>query len=153
HAGYPDGIKKEPIELANELRAESLVIHPLRRRLMIEFGGAPIGDMEYRIEARICEIAVRIGDVAYQGMGIGTQALVMLIEYLFDQRDMEKIVLVTILENSRARHVYEKLGFVPLAVNRDSWIDQRGKRRTSVDYELSRAGFEAVRKAMKHNEK
>ncbi len=153
HAGFPDGIRKDPLELAEELRQEAERIHPLRRRLVIEFGGAPIGEMNYRIEARVAEIGVKICDVAYQGMGIGTQAIVMLVEYLFDQREMEKIILDTMLENIRAQHVYEKIGFVKLAVNKDCWTDQRGRKRTSVDYELSRAGFEAVRKAMKHAEK
>ncbi|MFA5006771.1 MAG: GNAT family protein [Candidatus Izemoplasmatales bacterium] len=152
HAGYPDGIRKDPLELAAELRAESALIQPLRRRLMIEFGGVPIGEMNYRIEAKVAEIGVKICDFSYHGMGIGPQALVVLIEYLFDQRDLEKIVLDTMIENVRAQHVYEKLGFRKLAVNKDCWTDQRGRKRTSVDYELSRTAFEAVRRAMRLNE-
>jgi len=153
HAGFPDGIKTDPVKLGEELRAETETINPLRRRLMIEFGGVPIGEMSYRIEARVAEIGVKICDFAYHGMGIGPQAIVILIEYLFDQREMEKIVLDTMIENVRAQHVYEKLGFVRLAVNRDCWTDQRGRKRTSVDYELSRGAFDAVRRAMKHTER
>ena len=48
----------------------------------------------------------------------------------------EKIVLDTNLNNKRAQHVYESLGFRKLRVNMDSWKDQLGRWQSSVDYEL-----------------
>ena len=141
HAGFPDGIPTDPIKLGAELRAESELIQPLRRRLIIEFGAAPIGEMSYRIEAKVAEIGIKICDFSYHGMGIGPLALTLLIEYLFEQRNMEKIVLDTMIENVRAQHVYERLGFVRLGVNKDCWTDQKGRKRTSIDYELAKAGF------------
>lgn len=47
-----------------------------------------------------------------------------------------KIVLDTDLNNLRAQHVYELLGFDRVRVNEDAWTDQLGNKRSSVDYEL-----------------
>ncbi len=48
------------------------------------------------------------------------------------------IKLDTNLENKRAQHVYEELGFRRIRVNIDSWKDQLGRDQSSVDYELKR---------------
>ena len=52
-----------------------------------------------------------------------------------------KIVLDTDLENLRAQHVYERLGFRRLRINSGSWRDQLGQVRSSVDYELAPEDF------------
>jgi ribosomal protein S18 acetylase RimI-like enzyme len=51
---------------------------------------------------------------------------------------IKKIVLDTNLKNTRAQHVYEKLGFRKMRVNVDSWQDQLGQWQSTVDYELVR---------------
>lgn len=60
----------------------------------------------------------------------------MLIGQLFAM-GYQKIVLDTNLANTRAQHVYEKLGFKKVRVNVDAWKDQLGQWQSSVDYELS----------------
>lgn len=50
----------------------------------------------------------------------------------------ETIVLDTNLKNTRAQHVYEKIGFQKIAVHYDSWIDQRGQPQSSVDYAMKK---------------
>ena len=62
------------------------------------------------------------------------------------ERGYEKIVLDTNLQNKRAQHVYESLGFRKLRVNIDSWKDQLGNRQSSVDYELLPGDFVDHRK-------
>ena len=47
-----------------------------------------------------------------------------------------RITLNTMLENQRAQHVYEKLGFVKTGVRENCWRDQTGKLRNAVDYQL-----------------
>ena len=57
----------------------------------------------------------------------------MLIKELFAE-GYTKIQLDTDLENKRAQHVYEKIGFQKVSINEHSWIDQLGNDRSSVSY-------------------
>ena len=50
-------------------------------------------------------------------------------------------MLDTDLENRRAQHVYELLGFRRTGIRRDCWQDQLGRPRSAVDYELRPEGF------------
>mgnify|MGYP001315926446 FL=1 len=72
----------------------------------------------------------------------------MLFEFLFTDENInskfpiEKIAWDTMLENTRAQHVYEnKIGARRVGVRKDGWKDQTGKWRTVVDYELSKEDF------------
>ena len=56
---------------------------------------------------------------------------------------MGKFILDTDLENERAQHVYEQLGFKKVRVNIDSWVNQLGEKRSSVDDELKRKHFKS----------
>lgn len=60
----------------------------------------------------------------------------MLCRDLFANRGIARITLNIMLENQRAQHVYEKLGFVKTGVRENCWRDQTGKLRTAVDYQL-----------------
>ena len=61
----------------------------------------------------------------------------MLIGYLFDHEGYEKIILDTNVKNTRAQHVYEKLGFKKVRTRIDAWKDQHGELQSSIDYELT----------------
>lgn len=65
----------------------------------------------------------------------------MLITSLFNDLGYQKVVLDTNLENTRAQHVYEQLGFIKLRVNENSWTNQIGELQSSVDYELDQKNF------------
>lgn len=65
----------------------------------------------------------------------------MLINDLFKDLGYKKIVLDTNLNNLRAQHVYEKLGFQKLRVNVDAWKNQLGELQSSIDYELEEKDF------------
>ncbi len=66
--------------------------------------------------------------------------LSLLIRELF-RCGFEKIVLDTNLNNTRAQHVYEELGFKRVRVRRDCWRDQAGVLQSAVDYEMGTAVF------------
>jgi RimJ/RimL family protein N-acetyltransferase len=53
----------------------------------------------------------------------------------------KKIILDTNVKNTRAQHVYEKLGFKKLRVNENAWKDQLGEYQASIDYELNKVDF------------
>lgn len=137
HAGFPNGINTNIDELMDQLRNEK----DTARRLIIEIDSNRVGEMCYRTKANVAEIGIKICDFFYQEKSYGTQALKMLIRYLFDNMKVQKIILDTNLNNTRAQHVYEKIGFRKLAVQMNSWKNQLGVLQSSVDYELIKEDF------------
>ena len=132
HAGFPNGLGTTEEEVAEDIGTGALII---------EEAGKPIGEANYRIvDDKVAEIGIKICVFDCQNRGIGKIVLSMLIRYLFDN-GFDKIVLDTNLENKRAQHVYESLGFRKVHVNIDSWTDQVGKLQSSVDYELVEKDF------------
>ncbi len=77
-------------------------------------GSVPIGFFGANwIEAhhRLAEIGYVIGEPAYWSRGYGTDAVLLLIEYLFDWLDLHKICLDTMGINARMVRQMEKIGF------------------------------------------
>lgn len=138
HAGFPKGLGTTEEKVAAGLRTDS---DNTRRRLILLWKDTPIGEMCYKNMGHgSADIGIKICESAYQEQGIGRVALSMLIKELFSM-GYSKIILDTNPKNTRARHVYEKLGFRELRVNVDSWKNQLGKLESSVDYELTAADF------------
>ncbi|MCL2201527.1 MAG: GNAT family N-acetyltransferase [Oscillospiraceae bacterium] len=136
HAGYPNGLAITDEEIAEDLLMDT---DETRRRLIAEADGQQIGEMSYRNKGfGKAEIGIKICEVAKQERGYGSRLLKMLIEELFENHGYEKIVLDTNLENRRAQHVYEKLGFRKIGVRHDCFTDQLGKLQSAVDYEMTR---------------
>lgn len=134
HAGYPLGLGTT---VEKEARTLSLQRDETGRRHIIEYAGAPIGEMNYRnIGDNTAEIGIKICESDMQNKGLGKVILSLFIKGLFETMGFRKIVLDTNLNNTRAQHVYEQLGFRKLRVNIDSWTDQLGQKQSSVDYEL-----------------
>ena len=139
HAGFPNGLSITNEEIAVQLSGDTDELH---RRLIIEATNVPIGEMNYRNKCNgIAEIGIKICDFEKQEKGYGTQLLKMLICALFDKFGYSKIILDTNLNNPRAQHVYEKLGFHKLRVNVDSWENQLGELQSSIDYEMTQEDF------------
>ena len=107
-----------------------------RRRLIIEYQGQSIGEMSYHnIENHVAEIGIKICEASFQEKGLGRIVLSMLIRELF-LKGYTKIVLDTNMNNTRAQHVYEKLGFHRVRIHENSWKNQLGELQSSIDYEL-----------------
>lgn len=138
HAGFPYGIGTAAEKVAGQIKSES---DKTCRRLMIEYENTPIGEMSYRQkDSKTAQIGIKICEKTYQNRGLGKIALSLLITMLFD-KGYEVIVLDTDLNNKRAQHVYETLGFVRTGVNYDSWRDQTGALQSAVDYRLEKPDF------------
>ena len=138
HAGFPLGLGTTSEKVAKDLAQDA---DGTRRRLILLFRGLPIGEMAYRnLGNQTAEIDIKICERNYQEKGIGRIARSMLIKHLF-RSGYTKIVLDTNLNNTRAQHVYETLGFQKLRVNRDSWQNQLGVWESSVDYALTTDTF------------
>ena len=138
HAGFPRGVGTTAEAVARSLAEDG---DDTRRRLMLEYQGRPIGEMAYRLQdGNTAQIDIKICLPDCQGHGLGRRALCMLIRALW-KRGIDAVVLDTTPENRRARHVYESLGFKQVRINEDSWTDQLGNLRSSVDYRLTPETF------------
>lgn len=139
HAGFPNGLGQTAADIAKDLKDDS---DDSGRRLITELAGVPIGEMNYRnIGSHTAEIGIKICDFSLHDQGLGKKLLRMLISSLFYDLGYEKIILDTNLNNKRAQHVYEQLGFQKLRVRENSWQDQLGKWQSAVDYELIPQNF------------
>jgi RimJ/RimL family protein N-acetyltransferase len=65
---------------------------------------------KYKQEA---EIGISIGDRAYWDKGYGTDAVTVLVNYLFEEMKLRRIYLHTLEENIRAQKCFGKCGFTP----------------------------------------
>ncbi len=136
HAGFPNGLGTTVEDIASNLSNDSKYT---RMRLIIELNNEAIGEMNYRItDLKTAQIGIKICDFSRQEKGIGTICLNMLIDYLFEDIKVDKIVLDTNLKNRRAQHVYEKVGFVKTGESINSWVDQLGEKQSFVLYELKK---------------
>ena len=134
HAGFPKGLGQTAHDIACSLAHDSDQTH---RRLIFEIGGVASGEMNYRNKGDgVAEIGIKICEPAQQNRGNGRKLLSMLLRALFDELGYRKVVLDTNLQNVRAQHVYESLGFRKVRICRDSWTDQLGALQSSVEYEL-----------------
>jgi len=146
HAGFPLGLGTDPETVRQQMQSYS---DDAGRCLIIEIAGktrdAPIGEMNYRnVGSGVAEIGIKICEPGQQGKGYGPVLLRMLITNLFHDFGYEKIMLDTNLNNTRAQHVYEELGFCKLRVRHNAWRDQLGAPQSAVDYELTKAAFDAI---------
>jgi len=139
HAGFPLGLGTTPEKIIADIASDS---DDTRRRLILLFDGIPIGEMCcHRIDTQTAEIGIKICESNFQEKGIGRAALSLLIRQLF-RMGYRKIILDTNPKNTRARHVYEKLGFRMLRIRENCWSNQLGEPESAVDYELTQDAFQ-----------
>lgn len=139
HAGFPNGTGQTAKDIADSLKSDR---DDFRRRLIIEGSKIPVGEMNYRNKGDdTAEIGIKICDFSLLDKGLGKILLSMLISSLFNDMGYKKIILDTNLNNKRAQHVYEKLGFRKLRIRENSWKNQLGELQSSIDYELYQEDF------------
>lgn len=61
--------------------------------------------------ARVTTVGIMIGDKEYWGKGFGTDAMKVLIKFIFEEMNINKIRLNTFSFNERAIKCYKKCGF------------------------------------------
>lgn len=140
HAGFPNGLGQSLEETIIQIKRNEIKLSQI---CIIEMEDVRIGEMSYSIGENFAEIGIKICDFSYQNHGYGKCLLNMLIDFLFTDEKInnvvkiKKIVLDTNINNKRAQHVYEELGFRKIATNVDAWKNQLGEWQTSIDYEMS----------------
>lgn len=137
HAGFPLGLNTTEEETIQSIQKNN----EDRNRLIIRYHDTRIGEMSYhKVEKEIVEIGIKICDTNYQEKGLGRVLLSMMIQELF-HIGYQKVILDTNLNNTRAQHVYEKLGFKKVSIRENAWKDQVGIMQSIVDYELTKENF------------
>lgn len=139
HAGFPNGTGQKAKDIADSLENDRDDFH---RRLIIEVSQIPVGEMNYRNKGEgTAEIGIKICDFSLHDRGLGKILLSMLISSLFNEMGYNKVILDTNMNNKRAQHVYEELGFRKLCIRENSWKNQLGELQSSIDYELYQEDF------------
>ncbi|MFW6319283.1 MAG: GNAT family N-acetyltransferase [Bacillota bacterium] len=138
HAGFPLGIKtdveKLKQRLSNQSKNDILWI-------IEDDDHLPIGEMHYTIEAEKATLGIKICDATKHNKGLGTTILKRMIAHLFSAYPVNYIWLDTMIENTRAQHVYESLHFEKINILKDAWKDQLGNLRTAIEYKLTRETY------------
>jgi aminoglycoside 6'-N-acetyltransferase len=89
-----------------------------------EYGGRPVGYIqyvwaepyakEYQLDgdaSRTWAIDLFVGEPDLWGRGIGTSMMRLMIDHIIAEADADRIVIDPRLDNARAVHVYESIGF------------------------------------------
>lgn len=76
--------------------------------------GHLVGTTELRLTLRAerAELGIAIHDKTQWGKGLGTEAARLVVDYAFEELDLNRVELTTDEENARAIRCYEKVGFV-----------------------------------------
>jgi len=105
----------------------SFAVETLAERRLI--GGCTL--RANRPEDRRAELGIALGDKACWDGGYGTDTMLTLCRFGFEEMNLHRIELWVYAENARARHVYEKVGFKEEG-NRREAIYQGGRYRDEI---------------------
>ena len=93
----------------------------------ITVSGRTVGEVvlnQIDFQNRCASLRMAIWQKDMRDQGFGTEALELVLEYAFKSIELNRIELEVYAFNPRARHVYEKLGFVAEGVRREAlWWD------------------------------
>ncbi|MBD8868454.1 GNAT family N-acetyltransferase [Nocardioides donggukensis] len=83
------------------------------------------------------ELSYQLYDDRYAGRGLATEAVRLLVDYLFDTKKEHRIQLVIVGENAASRRIADKCGFVEEGVARGAFYNG-GHNQDVVVYSLLR---------------
>ena len=106
-------------------------------------GGCSIN--ESNTKNRNCTIGIMIGDKTCWSKGYGSDALNVLIKFIFEELNMEKIKLGVFEFNGRARSCYKKVGFKEEGILKKE-IFRNGKYYDEIIMAIFREDFESRNK-------
>jgi RimJ/RimL family protein N-acetyltransferase len=94
-------------------------------------------------EDRHCELGIMIGDKSYWNGGYGTDAMLTVLRFAFDQMNLHKVALGVFDFNERAQTVYRRCGFVEEGRAREE-VFKNGRYIDVVRMSVLRREFEAL---------
>ncbi|MFU0783946.1 RimJ/RimL family protein N-acetyltransferase [Thermohydrogenium kirishiense] len=72
-------------------------------------GNISYGNVDWK--NRHCEIAIMIGEEKYRNRGLGSEAIMTLLDFIFNELNLHRVELKVYDFNERAIRCYEKCGF------------------------------------------
>jgi RimJ/RimL family protein N-acetyltransferase len=128
----------------DQYASELLYPSSIRNRFAIEtLDGEHIGNCTYydidnrRSEA---ELGIMIGNPDYWDKGYGVDAVINLVNHIFQRTKLNRIYLKTLVSNTRAQKCFAKCGFTPyghlkrdsynfvlMELHRKQWVEQQEK--------------------------
>lgn len=97
---------------------------------------------ELDTDNRACGLRILVARACDYGRGFGTEATRLAVDYAFGQAGVHRIELEVYAFNPRARHVYEKVGFVLEGTKRDAlrwdgaWVDAHLMAMRATDWRI-----------------
>lgn len=104
-------------------------------------GGCSISNVQWKNS--VATIGISIGDKEYWGNGYGTDALKVLLSFIFNEMNINKVNLTVYSFNERAIKSYEKCGFKVEGILRQE-IFKDGKYYDKVAMGILREEFKSI---------
>jgi len=138
--GFPEGlgITEEKVlrDFQKEIRERETGFPEHRRFVILDrFTERPVGEISYGkmdYKKRSCRIGMKIGELSEQGKGLGTDALHIFMDYLYERYGLWSIELDSLADNHRAIKLYRNMGFQITEEVSDYWTDPQGKARDVI---------------------
>jgi len=89
---------------------------------------------------RIAELSIYIGDDSHRGVGHGSDAITVILEFAFNELNLHRVQLEVVSYNDHAIAVYEKQGFIREGALRD-YGERGGSRFDLYVYGMLRHEF------------
>lgn len=105
--------------------------------------GRLIGSVELRLTLahQRAELGISIHDKSQWNKGFGTETVALVVEYAFDDLELNRVELTTDEDNVRGRRAYEKAGFVEEGLLRQHRLIE-GKLGNTVMMAILRSDWE-----------
>lgn len=106
--------------------------------------GEHIGFIKYFFDEgspNVVEIGICIPNPLYWDKGYGKEAIMLLTDFLFEERKINVVSLVTWEGNKRAQALYKKLGFKKIESYNNIWDVVDKKYKESMLFSLSKKDF------------
>lgn len=104
-----------------------------------------IGLVDIDFRNRKSELYIAIGNKTYWGRNLGSEALQIILEYSFNDLDLNKVYLYTHMGNVRAQKFYDKNGFVKEGILRQHKY-HKGKLEDYVVFSILKSEWKQRRK-------
>lgn len=83
-------------------------------------GNIEISEIDWR--AGHGEIGLMLGEAQYRGQGYGSEAILMTVEFAFNEMRLHRLEARVLSHNGRARRTFERCGFVREGVAREAFF-------------------------------